>query len=176
MSNFVPIVCRNPDWSARLTVIHLMLLATLFGCSLDRNDVVTPSADPIDREIASAIADVARASVVVAEIERNAVGLETASSADLPKAAEPKTPESASNSIHVNWNGPIEPLLSTISKHGGFNLHVSGRPIVPEVHVSVDEFKGSTSDAIAEIDAALFGVAAVSLDLPGNSIILAYPN
>ena len=146
-------------------VAALLLLA---GCTPEPPPIDEP--DPIELEIARAMAATARANASVADLEKSLAGLQTDSNAAMDSNS------AESDDMQIDWNGPLEPLLDSVARLAGYSVVISGTPPVNHVTVAVTEFNGTPAEAIQAVDRATFGFARITANRESREIKLEYPD
>ena len=143
-------------------------LLMLVGCAPELPPIDEP--DPVEVEIAGAMAATARANAAVAELEKNLAGLQTVSNATV--VSNP----AESEALRIDWNGPLEPLLDSVARLAGYSVVIAGTPPVNPVTVAVTKFSGTPAEVIQAVDRAAFGFARITSDRESREITLEYPD
>ena len=157
---------RESKSPARVGKAAALLMLT--GCAPEPPPIDEP--DPIELEIAGAMAATARANAAVAELEKNLAGLKTVS-----KATMDSNP-AESEILLIDWNGPLEPLLDSVARLAGHSVVIEGTPPVNPVTVAVTKFSGIPAEVIQAVDRAAFGFARVTSDRESREITIEYPD
>lgn len=138
----------------------------LISISLIYLSSCTAQKEPTEQSDASIVSIIANAVAETTAINRSIAEMETGSSVATANINEKKNtqPVEASDSLILDWKGPVEPLLEQLSKRAGYKFLVSGeRPINP-VQTSVSGQFNSPLLAIQTVGDSVAKLAKVSQD------------
>lgn len=120
----------------------LLLLAACTPYRVDQQLVAEP--DPVALRLAAAADRASTALQTLASVEQ-------ARNPSVAIQAVPHAPQELRRTVSVNWVGPIEPLLLSLSDRAGYQLQVNGdKPPVPVV-VSIQAREKSVVDVLRDL-------------------------
>ena len=132
--DFTPSSCFNPSMLLvmrnTMKTIRLLLfinvLLFITGCVTHKEGDPTLGPDPAAATLAEAATSVSKSLISLNELQ--------AATTPLPPTYQPPNPASygMSNLVTIDWNGPIEPLLTQIADATGYHVNTLGKqPAIP---------------------------------------------
>lgn len=159
-----------------------LLVATLSGCgtwNVPAGDRSTKSegldAPTPEERLVAAMEQAAAANAAVAEIEAATVvsrGADLRSQGDLP--ANVVLPPEVMIPVSVDWNGPVETLLSDLGRRSGFRFAVNGNPPANGILVTIRARNEPIYAVLRRAGHLTHGAADISLNLETREIMMQY--
>lgn len=144
------------------------LLSGLSACTPYRvNHQLVAEPDPVALRLATAADRASSALQTLASIEQ-------AKNPSVAVQAVPDAPMELRRTVSVNWVGPIEPLLLSLSDRAGYQMRVNGdKPPVPVV-VSVQAREKSVIEVLRDIGLQAGRRADIIVDPASRTVELNY--
>ncbi len=159
-------------------LLCLSCLAALGGCELLREK---PAMEPaqsaeglaIDRVIASAMERASEANSKVAGAEAAIIAPERAGPGqEVPPGV--RVPPEISQSVDIDWQGPVEPMLAALADRAGYEFRVVGAAPATPVTVNIVRERTPLVEILRETGITIHEHGDVALSLAARRIELRY--
>lgn len=152
-----------------LAVITTLTFLVLAACS---DHSPAPNNSEIDRAIADAVTSTIAINKAVSEIEKRHANLPVPPSVGAETAKIP--PMTFVPPLHINWTGPLKPLIESLGNHAGYRIEKRSKPLINPVQIAVSGEFNNLAEAIDSINNAAFGHAAIMADRSQKMITIEY--